>query len=239
MRYEARLNMLVSTLCWAVANSAAPAPAPPASELGWTTTILDHAAVAHGAVCLDGSPPGYHIQPKDLERWTIHLQGGGWCVSKGDCMGRSKGALGSSKSYMTDMDAILAGSPTGSGWNGSTPDHGDGGAHGIFSSEPTVNPDFYNHTKAYVRYCDGASFAGNVAAPIAVGPEPGQIYFRGRRVLDAVLDSLITAGLGKAKLDERGAVSKRLCPIRDHSFLHLHIAAGHPCGEANDSAALV
>ena len=166
-----------------------PAPAPPASKLGWTTTILD-GAVSDGAVCLDGSAPGYHIQSKDPERWTIHLQGGGWCTSVQDCFGRSNGALGSSKSFKTDMDSILA--PTGF-WHA-------GGAHGIFSSDPAVNPDFHNHTKVYARYCDGASFAGNLDAPVTAPGKGRSIHFRGRRVLDAVLDSLIAAGLGKAKL---------------------------------------
>lgn len=174
--------MLASAL-WAVALSAAPVP--PASKLGWTTTILD-SAVADGAVCLDGSAPGYHIQTKDPQRWTMHLQGGGWCTSVQDCFGRSNGALGSSKSYKTDMDGILSGY--------------DGGAHGIFSSDPAVNPDFHNHTKAYIRYCDGASFAGNLDAPVTAPGKGRNIHFRGRRVLDAVLDSLIAAGLGKAKL---------------------------------------
>ena len=168
---------------------AAEAPPPPASKLGWTTTILD-GAVSSGAVCLDGSAPGYHIQQTkatDPERWTMHLQGGGWCTSVQDCFGRSNAALGSSKSYKTDMDQILAGY--------------DGGAHGVFSSDPAVNPDFHNHTKAYIRYCDGASFAGNLDAPVtAPGKGKRYIHFRGRRVLDAVLDSLIAAGLGKAKL---------------------------------------
>ena len=94
----------------------APPAAPPASKLGWATTILD-SAVAEGAVCLDGSAPGYHLQPKDPRRWTMHLQGGGWCTSVQDCFGRSNGALGSSRSYEADMDAVLASY--------------DGGAHGI------------------------------------------------------------------------------------------------------------
>ena len=92
---------------------------------------------AAGAQCLDGTPPGYHIQHKDHAAWTIHLQGGGWCTSPEDCLGRSKGALGSSKSFESDMDSILGGY--------------DGGAHGIFSSDAAINPRFNNHTKAYIR----------------------------------------------------------------------------------------
>jgi hypothetical protein len=182
--FTSALWVLIST-----SLAAAPPPAPPASQLGWTTTILDSAATARGAVCLDGTAPGYHIQStkdQDPGRWTMHLQGGGWCTSVQDCFGRSNGALGSSKSYRTDMDSILA--------------RYDGGAHGIFSSDPAVNPDFHNHTKSYVRYCDGASFAGNLDTPVTAPGKGRSIHFRGRRVLDAVLDSMITVGLGKAKL---------------------------------------
>ena len=117
--------------------SSCPCPPPP-SALGWNTTILSG---ENGAVCLDGSPGGYHIQHRDNTAWTIHLQGGGWCTSISDCLKRASTQLGSSKTYPTDMDRILEGF--------------DGGAHGIFSSNRTINPRFYNHTKAWLRYCDG------------------------------------------------------------------------------------
>ena len=43
-----------------------------------------------------------------------------------------------------------------------------------------------------MRYCDGASFAGNVDAPV---PNPSKhappLYYRGRRILDAVVDDLL------------------------------------------------
>ena len=57
-------------------------------------------AVGAGAQCLDGTPPGYHIQStsaQDPSTWVIHLQGGGWCTSLQGCAARAKGALGSSK----------------------------------------------------------------------------------------------------------------------------------------------
>jgi hypothetical protein len=49
-----------------------------------------------GAQCLDGSPAGYHIQPKSNEAWTIHLQGGGWCTSEESCATRAETPLGAS-----------------------------------------------------------------------------------------------------------------------------------------------
>jgi hypothetical protein len=59
---------------------------------------------------------------------------------------------------------------------------------GVLSSDSTVNADFYNWTKAIVKYCDGASFSGDVGA--AVEYDSTLLYFRGERVLQAVLSDL-------------------------------------------------
>ena len=173
--------LFVAVLTSSHAHAGAGQP-PPASALGWVTQML---TTANGAQCLDGTPPGYHIQHRDPLSWSVHLQGGGWCVGTADCLGRANGALGSSKSFSTDMDSIL--------------DNYDGGAHGIFSSDPAVNPDFHNFTKAYVRYCDGGSFSGNVDLPVKASPTQN-IYYRGHRILDAVIDNMLAAGLASAKL---------------------------------------
>ena len=70
---------------------------------------------SHGAVCLDGSAPGYHYEKgwgTGADGWMIHLQGGGWCVNEQDCVGRSNGALGSSKSFTTDVSFFCLFEPT-------------------------------------------------------------------------------------------------------------------------------
>jgi hypothetical protein len=54
----------------------------------------------------------------------------------------------------------------------------DGGTAGMFNSDPAINPYFYNWNKVFIGYCDGASFAGTVTAPVQVQGTP--IYFRGR-----------------------------------------------------------
>lgn len=54
---------------------------------------------------------------------------------------------------------------------------------------------------AYVKYCDGGSFTGDVEAPIVVKSEQKntKIYYRGRRILDALFEELLTSrGLDKA-----------------------------------------
>ncbi|XP_070564850.1 uncharacterized protein [Ptychodera flava] len=129
-----------------------------------------------GAYCLDGSPPGYYFRKgKDNAKnsWIVFLQGGGWCYNISDCYNRSFYALGSSdkfpKQFLFD---------------------------GFVSSDKTVSPDFYNWNVAYLAYCDGASFAGN--AEDAVTYKGRKIYFRGKRVLDLLLDHLLEHGLSKA-----------------------------------------
>ncbi|XBI23086.1 hypothetical protein VPH35_064023 [Triticum aestivum] len=95
-----------------------------------------------GAVCLDGTPPGYHLQRGSGDgsnRWLIHLEGGGWCSTIKDCSNRRMYALGSSN-FMKPMRFAGA---------------------GILGSDQLQNPDFYNWNKVFVRYCDGASFSGD------------------------------------------------------------------------------
>ena len=72
-------------------------------------------------------------------KWIIHFQGGGWCYGEEECVERSKTALGSSKSWA--KTAAFG---------------------GLLSPDPLVNPDFYNWNVAFLNYCDGASFSGDV-----------------------------------------------------------------------------
>ena len=71
--------------------------------------------------------------------WILHLEGGGWCYDENLCVERSETQLGSSKHWGTFMTFS-----------------------GFLSRNPEVNPDFYNWNVVFIKYCDGASFAGNV-----------------------------------------------------------------------------
>ncbi|KAI5001356.1 hypothetical protein ZWY2020_026006 [Hordeum vulgare] len=129
-----------------------------------------------GAVCLDGTPPGYHLQRGSgggSGSWLIHLEGGGWCSTLKDCSGRRMSVLGSSN-FMKPLQ--FAG-------------------HGIFDSDEIYNPDFYNWNKVYVRYCDGASFAGDAEGQAQDGTT---VYFRGLRIYEAITDELMQKGLVNA-----------------------------------------
>jgi hypothetical protein len=67
------------------------------------------------------------------------------------------------------------------------------------SNDPAVNPMMFNWTRVYLPYGDGTSQLGDVAAPVAVAPGAPPIYFRGARVLRAVIAALSAAGLSRAK----------------------------------------
>ncbi|MCO5603337.1 hypothetical protein L7F22_057487 [Adiantum nelumboides] len=140
-------------------------------------------AVEKGAVCLDGSPPAYHLhrgRGLGINNWLIHLEGGGWCSTHNSCFRRSGRRLGSSH-YM-DEQVVFGGS---------------------LSNSPLKNPDFYNWNRVKVRYCDGGSFSGDIETPLEMAldkiNQSKKIYFRGHRVWQAVMDDLLALGLKNAE----------------------------------------
>ncbi|KAK1670243.1 hypothetical protein QYE76_058402 [Lolium multiflorum] len=138
-------------------------------------TLVD-GAKDKGAVCLDGTPPGYHWLPgfgEGSDKWLLHLEGGSWCKNLTVCGQRKKTNLGSSD-YMERRVEFV----------------------GILSDDELQNPDFYNWNKVKVRYCDGASFSGNVEDEFQDGTS---VYFRGQRIWEAVMRELLSKGLSRAK----------------------------------------
>ncbi|GJN10907.1 hypothetical protein PR202_ga29050 [Eleusine coracana subsp. coracana] len=96
-----------------------------------------------GAVCLDGSVPGYHLHRgfgSGASNWLVNLEGGGWCNDVKSCVFRKGGHRGSSN-YMERQLQFT----------------------GILSNRPEENPDFYNWNRVKIRYCDGGSFTGDGA----------------------------------------------------------------------------
>ena len=123
-----------------------------------------------GAVCLDGSTPGYYLRQgsgKGNKNWIIYLQGGAWCESEETCLGRSRMHLGSSLFFK----------PLGN-------------PGGILSHNKKENPEFYDWNVAYLPYCDGSSFAGNRSDPVQV--QGSLLYFRGLRILDSTISELLS-----------------------------------------------
>ncbi|CAA0838288.1 Pectin acetylesterase 8 [Striga hermonthica] len=132
-------------------------------------------AVAKGAVCLDGSPPAYHFDKgfgAGINNWIVHIEGGGWCNNATTCLARKSTRLGSSKQMAKQV--VFS---------------------GIFSNKPKFNPDFYNWNRIKVRYCDGASFTGDVEE---VDPTT-KLYYRGARIFVAIIEDLLAKGMKNAQ----------------------------------------
>ncbi|XP_008807934.3 pectin acetylesterase 10-like [Phoenix dactylifera] len=134
---------------------------------------LIRSAAEKGAVCLDGTPGAYHLHPgsgSGANSWLVELEGGGWCNNIRTCVFRKPTRRGSSN-YMEKQIPFT----------------------GILSNKPEENPDFYNWNRVRIRYCDGASFAGegyNKAAGL---------YFRGQRIFSAAMEDLMSKGMHSAK----------------------------------------
>ena len=142
--------------------------------------LMEGKAKNHGAVCLDGSPgmfffaPNNASKPETQNKWILFFQGGGWCYDELDCLYRSRTPLGSS-TLQPDETTL----------------------DGMMRRDCERNPEFCNYNHVYLTYCDGNSFAGNLDAPITVNNT--QLYFRGKRVMDAILETLVESyGFGAA-----------------------------------------
>lgn len=67
----------------------------------------------------------------------------------------------------------------------------EGYASGIFGANPALVPDFAGANHVFIRYCDGNSFSGDRAEPVNISnPHPTLLYFRGKRILDAAIETL-------------------------------------------------
>jgi len=122
------------------------------------------------AQCLDGTPGAFYFQaatePSRDTVWEIYFQGGGWCYDEEDCLNRAQNsALGTS-------DGAAATYVAG----------------GLLSDSCSVNPSFCNVNKVFMHYCDGNSFTGDLDGSLTI--DGVDVFFRGKRILDAVLDVL-------------------------------------------------
>ena len=137
----------------------------------WQKVLLTQAAQSFGAVCLDGGPGGYYLRRgtgEGAKRWVVFHQGGGWCRSTADCYSRAQTSLGSSKNWPATYSDTYEGSA-------------------LFATPP-----FDSWNVVYAMYCDGGSWSGD-ATETYPDPQKGDVtvYYRGRRLLDALLDDLV------------------------------------------------
>ena len=63
----------------------------------------------------------------------------------------------------------------------------------LIVNQPSVNPVAHDWNKVLVHYCDGGSFLGDndTVTMTTYNGSVVPLYFRGRRNIDAVLDSLL------------------------------------------------
>jgi hypothetical protein len=138
------------------------------SQAGFVYETLSGVAPQTGAVCLDGSTPGYFVRDDGkTSKWIVYLQWGGWCVSLDDCLNRANTTLGSSKNWNTTTNLANV---------------------SILSGNRTENPYFAAWNAAYLPYCDGSSFSSDLSQ--AVNVNGTNLYFRGARILKATFDAL-------------------------------------------------
>jgi hypothetical protein len=130
--------------------------------------------------CLDGSPYGVYFRPNaSSTKWTVFLEGGGWCYDEKDCLERSK-----------------VSSATADAGQGSSKKWGPTSGCGCMNvrDDGTID-DTCNCL--WLPYGDGASFSGYRREPWPV-PGGGELTFRGIKNLYAGLDFAIAHGLSEA-----------------------------------------
>lgn len=139
------------------------------------TLVNNTIASSLGAYCLDGSLPAYHLSKgfgSGVSNWLLHFEGGGWCNDVESCWARTITRRGSS--HYIDNVANMT---------------------GILSDKVYQNPDFYNWNRVFLRYCDGASFAGNSKFDNGTTV----LYFRGQKIWQAMVQDLLPQGLVQAE----------------------------------------
>ncbi|CAD6204426.1 unnamed protein product [Miscanthus lutarioriparius] len=127
------------------------------------------------AVCLDGSPPAYHLHRGSgagARNWLLQFEGGGWCNDVRSCAERAGTRRGSTR-FMAKVEFFT----------------------GILSNRAAMNPDFYNWNRVKLRYCDGGSFMGDSIYTNS----STVLYFSGQRIWDAIITDLLGKGLARAE----------------------------------------
>ncbi|KAM7490929.1 hypothetical protein LguiA_033850 [Lonicera macranthoides] len=102
-------------------------------------------------------------------RSMIRFQGGGWCTSPAACHNRSLSGSGLGSSIRMKKRPFT----------------------GILSNKKVNNTNFHNWNRVFVRYCDGASFTGDVEK----AHPKYKVYFRGARIFDAIVEDLLAKGM--------------------------------------------
>ena len=153
-------------------------------------TLLPQDAGASSPATLDGSPYGIYFKPSQSgksTKWTVSIEGGGWCYDEAMCLSRSKTALGTSKAWPSTMPFSL--DPAGMHFR-----QWEMGCMNAFNST-TLDMDC---NAIYLPYGDGASFSGFRPEPWPVPGSDARLWFRGIKNLEAAIAWALERGLGNA-----------------------------------------
>jgi len=149
---------------------------PGAPLLGWVS--LDEGEVQRrGAVCMDGSTPGFYYKAAAVEdaktKWIVNFLDGSWCATEDECDKR--------------MDTRLS-------TKGSLPERN-------MDVSAAMEDPFVNFNQVLIWYCDGGVFAGNRTEPL-ITRSGKTVYLRGRRILELVIDTLKEERFGMSAATE-------------------------------------
>ena len=144
-------------------------------------TFLPQNDPATQAACLDGSPYGFYFSPSKTgsTKWTVSINGGGWCYDEVDCYCRSQNNPLGTSTVLPPTEGCECMNPNEDG-----------------SMAADCNC-------LHLPYADGASFSGFRAEPWAVPaggdvPAGAKVWFRGIKNLDGVLDFAFAHGMTAA-----------------------------------------
>ena len=140
--------------------------------------LIENAA-KRGALCIDGSTPGYYLRRgfgTGEKNWIIHLHGGAWCYDAQSCYRRSFSILGSTNHWSAENITNFF--------------------QGFLSDKQEINPYFHNWNVVVQTYCDGGLFSGKRKEALEINGR--KLYFRGRPILKAMVESLKRRNLESA-----------------------------------------
>lgn len=135
-------------------------------------TLLPQDAGESSPACLDGSPFGFYFAPSAFgsTKWTISIEGGGWCYDEQSCYKRSNTTLGSSRLWNQTAFCKCMNMANG-----------------------TIDDDC---NCIYMPYCDGASFSGYRPQRWPVPGYPDEfLTFRGIKNFDQTIAWALDHGL--------------------------------------------
>ena len=160
-----------------VATTAMMTPATPSEEVYHRRLEKYVLNETNMTTCNDGSPGVYYFGAAEKGRedvWLVYLRGGGWCSTLEHCRERDTMKVSST------MTPAYLDAPLGSLWND-------------LPSSPLAGANV-----VYIYYCSSDAYLGSRPA----SNRTGGLAFRGRDILDATIEKVLTVhGLG-AKLEE-------------------------------------